>query len=252
MSRGPGFALPDLGVVFGALRPQSIERLEDTAEFHVISTGARVTSQGDVPTHFHLVQEGCLRLAHMAASGAHIGLGFAGPGDPVGWPSALRATPYATTAWAVTETRVLRWSRADFEAVASADPALLRGAVQFLCDRNDAMLAQLQEIVTEPVEQRLARAVLRIAVQCRDGIVIQTPPVSRQDLAELTGTTHFTVSRILKDWEEEALIANRRPRILVCDQRRLEERAEGRRGIIRRRRLPRSPAGRAAERHPER
>ena len=57
------------------------------------------------------------------------------------------------------------------------------------------------EMTTEEVERRIAHAILRLVNQAGrkvdDGIQIDFP-ITRQDLAELTGTTLHTVSRIFK------------------------------------------------------
>ena len=78
--------------------------------------------------------------------------------------------------------------------------------------------ARMREMATERVERRVARALLRLAREAgkrtEAGIEIAMP-LSRQDVAEMTGTTLYTVSRLLSAWEEEGLVDVGRQRIVI-------------------------------------
>ena len=51
-------------------------------------------------------------------------------------------------------------------------------------------------------------------------------PISRQDIAEMTGATLYTVSRVIAKWESEGLVATGRQKIAIRDPHRLTLRAE--------------------------
>lgn len=228
MSRGCEFDLADLSCLSRGLRSQSLGRLRDSAAMRSVPAKTLLFKQGEAPSHLYLVRRGYLKLFHLSVGGTPIGLGFATAGDPpVGAAAVLRQAPHSASAYAVSDASVVGWTRAQFEAIAAEDPALLWNVLPALCAQSDALMTQLREFVTEPVEQRIAHALLRIMRVCGDGMPARTPPVSRQDIAELTGTTHFTASRILKDWQRQGIITNERPRILIHDTRRLKDIAEG-------------------------
>ena len=87
------------------------------------------------------------------------------------------------------------------------------------------------EMSTQQVEQRVAHALLRLVNQTgrkTDGGIEIDFPISRQDIAEMTGTTLHTVSRLLSAWEEKGLIASGRQRVTVVDPHRLMLLAENR------------------------
>ncbi|MCY1237843.1 Crp-like helix-turn-helix domain protein [compost metagenome] len=83
---------------------------------------------------------------------------------------------------------------------------------------------------TEEVERRVAHTVLRLAEQAgkpEGGGVRIDFPISRQDIAEMTGTTLHTVSRILSAWEGQGLVQGGRQKLMLKDipgLRRLAER----------------------------
>ena len=80
------------------------------------------------------------------------------------------------------------------------------------------------EMSTKQVEQRIANALLRIVGQSgrktEEGIEIDFP-ISRQDIAEMTGTTLHTVSRLLSAWESEGIVRSGRQKVTVTDPHRL-------------------------------
>jgi CRP-like cAMP-binding protein len=93
---------------------------------------------------------------------------------------------------------------------------------------NDA-LTRVRELATERVGQRLAHTLLRLMRQCGrttpDGVLI-THPLTRQELAELTGTTLYTVSRTLSRWESEGILRSINRQLLVQAPRRLQALSE--------------------------
>jgi CRP-like cAMP-binding protein len=88
------------------------------------------------------------------------------------------------------------------------------------------------EMSTEQVEQRIAHCLLRLVNQSGrktpDGLEIDFP-ITRQDIAEMTGTTLHTVSRTLSAWEGEGLVLGGRQKVTVTDPHGLMLVAENRR-----------------------
>ncbi len=109
-------------------------------------------------------------------------------------------------------------------------PSLASAALQTVGDRLSDAHARVVELSTEQVERRVAHALLRIANQSGrkvEGGIEITFPITRQDLAEMTGTTLFTVSRILSQWEGDGLIDSGRQKIFIKAPHRLFVLAEG-------------------------
>ena len=90
----------------------------------------------------------------------------------------------------------------------------MRLLAQHFTDLQD----RYRELATERVERRVARALLRLVRQAgkrtEEGVHIDIP-LSRQDLAEMTGTTLYTVSRILSEWEQKGLVNSGRERVTL-------------------------------------
>jgi CRP-like cAMP-binding protein len=100
------------------------------------------------------------------------------------------------------------------------DPALASNALAIVGSRNREMLDRLIEVSTQGLEQRLARALLRLAdlgggQGNGETVELRT---SRQELAEMTATTLHTVSRFISRWEAAGLVSGGRGRIVVLDR----------------------------------
>jgi CRP-like cAMP-binding protein len=86
-----------------------------------------------------------------------------------------------------------------------------------------------RELATEKVERRIARTLLRLAAQSgrrvAEGVLIDIP-LTRQDIAQMTGTTLFTVSRTLSEWERQGLLSVGRERVVIREPHALVKIAE--------------------------
>jgi len=93
------------------------------------------------------------------------------------------------------------------------------------------------------VERRVAHTLLRLIAQSgRDmeqGVMIDFP-LTQQDLAQASGTTFHSVSRILSAWESAGIVAIGRRKIIVTDVEGLSHVAEQRQTIKDKRRTPSS------------
>jgi CRP/FNR family transcriptional regulator, nitrogen oxide reductase regulator len=91
-------------------------------------------------------------------------------------------------------------------------------ALHVVAERLHDVERRYRQAMTERVERRVARALLRLVHDAGrrvdDGVEVAFP-VSRQDIAEMTGTTLFTVSRLLSAWEEQGIVRGGRQRIVL-------------------------------------
>jgi CRP-like cAMP-binding protein len=97
-------------------------------------------------------------------------------------------------------------------------PRLALNALQLVAARLHELQVQYRQLATERVERRVARALLRLVQQAgrqvESGVLIDLP-LSRDDIAQMTGTTLFTVSRIISRFEADGLLEAGRQRVIV-------------------------------------
>jgi CRP-like cAMP-binding protein len=120
--------------------------------------------------------------------------------------------------------RALTWEYTRLQNLLVEYPQIRNNINQILSNRLNELEERFREVATEKVAKRLALALLRLLKQVgkesQGGVEIS---LSREELAQMTGTTLFTISRILSKWGEEGFVLPHREAVLVRDARRLGE-----------------------------
>lgn len=176
--------------------------------------------QDEPATTFYVLLQGRARLLQMTPEGHQVIIRYVGPGDGIGIIVALSDMAYPLSAEAVTECLALAWDSENVTRLLEKYPDLALSGMRLIAGRFRGLQRRYQELATEKVERRIARTLLRLARQVGkktdQGVLIDLP-LSRQDLGEMTGTTLYTVSRILSRWEQDELIATGRERVVICN-----------------------------------
>lgn len=195
-----------------------------------IAQGEIVFEQGKPATQFFVLLHGRLRVHRITPAGQQVMVRVVNPGDLFGIARALQREDYPGTASAAAESLILEWPMNTWDILVEHHPSLAVNAMQTVGQRLQEAQTRILEMSTEDVERRVAHAILRLVKQSgrqeADGIRIDFP-VTKQDIAEMTGTTLHTVSRILTAWEGEGLVKGGRQKLLVRDPHRLMIKAEG-------------------------
>lgn len=188
--------------------------------------GEVLFNQGDSPSKFHIIVVGRLRATQTTPDGQQVIIRYAGPGEFVGFMALTDGASHPATATAVEETHLLGWNVGNIRLLMEKHSVIAINALSVLGNRYHEMQTRLREIATERVEQRIAHALLRLSRHAGrstpKGIEIAIP-LSRQDLAEMAGTTLHTVSRVISAWESAHLVDTGRRRVMVRDTAALEQ-----------------------------
>jgi CRP-like cAMP-binding protein len=210
--------------LFDAMQPAALDDILSLAASQRYGKGENVFEQGQLAEHFYVLLFGRLRVTQVTSEGQQVVVRMVNPGDLFGIAKALQRDDYPGTATAVIESMALQWPMTSWSDLLSRHPALAINAMQTMGSRLLESQLRVREMATEEVERRVAHTVLRLANQAgkkeADGIRI-TFPISKQDIAEMTGTTLHTVSRILTAWEAAELVTGGRQKLLIRDPHRL-------------------------------
>jgi CRP-like cAMP-binding protein len=188
-----------------------------------------VFEQGEDAHSFFLLLHGHVRAGKTTPTGEQVVVRYVTPGEIFGVAPAIGLTRYPATATAVADSVVLSWPSAAWPRLVARFPALSANTLQTVGSRLQESHTRVVEMSTQQVEQRIAHALLRLAKQSGrkldHGIEIDFP-ISRQDIAQMTGTTLHTVSRILSGWEQLGLIESGRQRIVLREPHKIVVLAE--------------------------
>ncbi len=215
---------------FANLSAEALDDILARAQVQRFPKGEAVFRQGEAADKFFVLLHGRLRVTRINAEGAQILVRFIAPNDMFGVAMAIGAAAYPGTATAAVESLALSWPNAAWAELIAAYPSLAVQAMQSLGQRLQDTQDRVLDLATQHVEQRIAGAVLKLVRQAgrktEDGILIDFP-LSRQDLAEMTGATLHTVSRTLSAWAAKGLVDCGRQRVTVRDEQGLAAIAAG-------------------------
>jgi len=204
--------------LFHDLGLPELEEILREAHTRRFAKGEFLFLQGDPAGFLYVLLRGRVKLTQSTPEGHEVLLRFVRNGEVFGGIAVLGDKTYPVSAQAVDECTTLYWEGEAMAHLMERYPRLAVNVLYLMAERIQEIQERLREIATERVEQRVARALLRLLRQTGrkvEGGVLIDLPLSRQDLAAMTGTTLYTVSRILTRWEQQGLIKSGRARILI-------------------------------------
>ncbi len=206
--------------LFQGLDPGEVSAIVSTAQRRRVPRHGTFFQQGAPASALHVLAQGRTKLVQTTAEGHQVVVRIVGPGDMFGGVALLGDAVYPATAEAISASEAFMWPGPAVARLVTRHPALALNALRVLAHRLGELQDRYRELATERVEQRVARALMRLARQAgrRDprGVRIDME-LTRQDLGELTGTTLYTVSRILSAWQERGLIDAGRTQVVIRD-----------------------------------
>ncbi|RWA59537.1 Crp/Fnr family transcriptional regulator [Mesorhizobium sp.] len=217
--------------LFEGIAAADLDRIIGQARSIRIAKDQPVFEQEQEAHSFFLLLDGHVRVVKSTADGHEVTVRYISPGELMGIASALGRTTYPANAIAAVDCVVLAWPSQLWPTFATSFPSFTANTYKAVGSRLQDAHARVIEMSTEQVEQRVAHALLKLIKQSgkktEEGILIDFP-ISRQDVAEMTGTTLHTVSRLLSAWEDQGLVKSGRQRVVVVEPHRLLVIAEGR------------------------
>ncbi|HWC19465.1 MAG TPA: Crp/Fnr family transcriptional regulator, partial [Terriglobales bacterium] len=180
--------------------------------------------EGQPIRHVLLIKSGFVKLTQLSQHGNEVILRLSGAGDIVGVLALSAESHHTCSAYVVETCKGLLWDVLKFESFLEHLPALRKNLSSILAGRLNELEQRFREVATEKVGTRVAHELVRLLKQIgkplKEGIEVG---LSREDLAQMTGTTLFTISRLISEWEQLGLVVPRREAVLVRDAQRLWE-----------------------------
>lgn len=209
---------------FHGLAPEELDLILQGARSSRCPKDFTVFNQDDEAYSFFLLLDGHIRVVRTTPQGHQVVARYINKGELFGIAVAMGRTTYPATAVAAVDCIVLSWPNKLWPELSSRFPSFGASAYQTIGTRLQETFTRVEELATAQVEQRVAHALLRLVQQSgrrtEQGIEIDFP-ITRQDIAEMTGTTLHTVSRLLSAWESDGLICGGRQKVIVTDPHRL-------------------------------
>jgi CRP/FNR family transcriptional regulator, nitrogen oxide reductase regulator len=210
--------------LFAGVSTEELDEILGEARSLRFAKNRNVFEQGEDAHSFFVLLHGHVRASKTTPMGEQVVVRYVAPGETFGVATAIGLQRYPATATAVDDSVALAWPSAAWPRLVSRVPALATNTLQTVGSRLQETHTRVVEMSTQQVEQRIANTLLRLAKQAgrkvEHGVEIGFP-LSRQDIAQMTGTTLHTVSRILSGWEGRGLIESGRQRIVLREPHKL-------------------------------
>lgn len=218
--------------LFAGLSAAQLDEVRQGMASLSLAPGESLFMQGDPAGRFFVLLEGRLKVTQVTEDGQQFIVRIVHPGELCGFAPALGRSHYPGSAEAMVESRLLAWARTRWEPLIGAAPSLAFSAIQAVGRKLDEAHTRLREMSTEEAGRRIANLLLRLLRESTDKDSTgrdsgraggEIPfPLTRQDIAEMSGNTLHTASRIMAAWESDGILARARRKVIIADVAALE------------------------------
>lgn len=218
----PSVRLQALGQVplFEGLDEAELAVVDARCRAQHFSTGDAIYHTGEAASRFYVVASGLAKTTRSNADGHETLLDILGSGDFLGALPTLGPPEYTDTAWAMTSLCLLGLDAGAFETVMEEFPSVVRATLGGVSRRLTESQEAVHLLSGASLEQRLASTLLLLAAKngtpWQDGTLVQVP-LSRDELAAMTGAATESVSRILSTWRRAGIVETGRRWLAICD-----------------------------------
>ncbi len=204
--------------LFHDLSPAALEEVMAAARLRRLAKQTRIFDQGDPAERAYALIDGSVRISQAGSDGAEVVIRFIGPGEMFGAVALFTNRQYPADATTLSNSLEISWSETDLLALLRRHPQIALNVIRIIGKRLKEAQERIRELATLRAEQRIAHAVLRLAQQAGrstvDGTAIEFP-LRRKDVADISGTTLHTASRILSAWEKAGLLVSNNQRLTI-------------------------------------
>jgi CRP/FNR family transcriptional regulator len=215
--------------VFAGLSDRDWEKVGDFFSERQYQRDDYIFLEGEAPEALYVVKTGKVKVLRHSTDGKDVVLRMTGPGQLLGSVAVFDGGGYPGTAQAIEDCTLLVIGRNDCLTLVSRYPVFALTVINDMGLRLRSSAEQIRSLAVERVEQRIARTLLKLGqtagADSPEGRVIELP-LTRQDVADMTGTTVETAIRVMSKFRREELIFTRRGKVVLVDLDALQEIAE--------------------------
>jgi CRP-like cAMP-binding protein len=207
--------------LFAGLSSQELQGVVSVSRLRDYSPDEFLFEQGQPVRTVLLIESGCVKLTQLSSGGNEVILWLHGPGDAAGILNIAAQYGHTCSARAVVKCRVMIWEWPKLDTLPASNQ-IRRNISRIVSSRIGELEERFREVATERVAKRVASALVRLLNRVgRPSAAGVEIVLSREEIAQLTGTTVFTISRLISKWSEQGLLVPRRESVLIVNPDRL-------------------------------
>jgi CRP-like cAMP-binding protein len=201
--------------LFRGLSSEQHEEIASLARQCDYSRRQTIFHEDDPVRSVFVIASGRVKSTQLSRAGKEVILRVEHPGEVLDGVGLVPGSFHSLTAQTIEPCRVFTWDVHAFDALAERVPSLHRNAVEILSARLRLLQGRFRDLATNRVPQRLARLLLDLFHHNTEDASNVAIDLSCEELAQMTGTTLFTVSRLLCEWAEQGIIQPERKMVVV-------------------------------------
>jgi CRP/FNR family transcriptional regulator, nitrogen oxide reductase regulator len=210
--------------LFANISPEDRSLIVNEARERLFSRGQIIYTEGDDMRQVVLLTSGYAKMVQCGQNGSAVIFRLCLPGELVGTPGIFKQARHRSTPQALSSSSALVWDSSVFESLSKQFPFLRLNVAYILYKQLEDMEDRFREISTEQVAPRLSRQISRlveqIGIRSKGSVTIK---ITREELAQMIGTSLFTVSRLLSEWDRQGIVTTRREGFSVNNLKALAE-----------------------------
>lgn len=204
--------------LLAGLKKDDREALAPLCRMRGYEKGETIFREGEPADRIYFVHIGQVKIVK-AAGGRDVIIELLGPGEPVGAVAVFERRPFPASAIALEPSGILSIPEREFFALLERRPDMMRHLLAGLTYRLMMVNKRIADL-TGSAEHRAARLFLTLADRVgipRGSATFIPLPLSRQEIADLIGTTLETAIRLMSRWQKDNLIETEKSGFLIPD-----------------------------------
>jgi CRP-like cAMP-binding protein len=207
--------------LFSGLSEEEIGEIGSYIERKSFRKRESIFSEGDQSNWFYILVDGKVKITKLSHDGKEIIIELISPGDLFGGFAVLKGFPYPANAVAMEDCDAVRISRHNLMGIIERFPHFMYDITANLGERVREFSDTLKSIALERVESRIAALLIKLAEKTGEktaaGAIEITMRLTKQDIAEMVGTTVETSIRVMSRFRKSGFLKDVEGKIVITD-----------------------------------
>ncbi len=204
--------------LFKSLNQQQLQNLAELTITRTFSRGSVIIVAEDEGDAFFIIRKGRVKVNLLHGDGREVILSILGKGEVFGELALLDGRPRSANVITLEETELMTLRRTEFLQLINNEPAIIMGLLDELAARLRKTDHQIGGLALLDATSRISRTLVRLAAEhgeeTAEGLLVGQK-ITHQQLANMSGTTRETVTRVLKRLESQGYVTMRGRQILI-------------------------------------
>lgn len=202
--------------LFRGLAPHELARFAEVTREKSYPKGSVILFEADPGDALFIVRDGRVKVVLVGEDGREVILGVLGVGEHFGELALIDDQPRSAHVIAMEDSALLVLHRDDFRRRVEETPAVAWSLMQELSRRLRRADDKIGGLVLLDVPGRIARLLLDVADA--GGSDTLDAPLTHQTIAQMIGASRETVSRAMKEFQDNGWIGVEQRRITLADR----------------------------------